>query len=116
MASNYRVNQPRCAQIMRQHSADAARAETQPPMRWDPSLDKRRDVRKYTHAQPTRQDLLKRQRRAARRAKQRVLDANVHLAQFEDTHVVDASDLDQEILADMEFAKLVNGWFQGFVI
>lgn len=76
-------------------------------------LDRRPDAKKYTHAQPTRQDLLKRQRRAARRAKQRVLDANVYLAQFKDTHVIDASDL---VGADMEFANLVNGWFQGFVI
>lgn len=57
-------------------------------------LDRSPDVRAYTHAQPTRQDLLKRQRRAERRAKRLVLNAGVYLAQFEDARqVVDAGDL-----------------------
>jgi len=92
MATNHRLNQPRCAQIMRQRAADRVdRAVC--PIRIDPMLDRRPDVRKYTHAQPTRQSMLKRQRRAQRQAKRRICDGAAYLWQFEDTRIVHLDDL-----------------------
>ena len=79
---NYHARQPRIAALMRQHHAD--RADRAPcPIRIDPRLDSRPDCYAYTHAQVTRQDRLKRQRSAQRKAKQVVNDSAVYLAQFD---------------------------------
>ncbi len=80
---NYRVHQPRIAQLMRQHHAD--RADRAPcPIRIDPLLDSRPDCEAYGHAQVTHQDCLKRQRRAERQAKQVICDSDNYLAMFHD--------------------------------
>ena len=76
-------HQPRIAQLMRQLHAD--RADRAPcPIRIDPMLDSRPDSRKYSHAQPMRQALIKRQRRAQRRAKQAICNSDAYLAAFHD--------------------------------
>lgn len=80
---NYRDRQPRIAQLMRQHHAD--RADRAPcPIRINPMLDSRADCNAYGHAQASRQDRLKRQRRAERRAKQAVNSSDAYLAMYRD--------------------------------
>lgn len=67
--NNYHARQPRIAQLLCQRHADR---ENRAPcsIRIDPMLDSRPDAREYGHAQATRQDRLKRQRRAQRRFKE----------------------------------------------
>ena len=68
---------------MRQHCADKV-DHGKPAMRWNPLIDKRPDFRPYGHAQPTRQAILKRQRRQRRQAKQVITDGDAYLAHFHD--------------------------------
>ena len=80
---NYHARQPRIAQLLRQHQADHA-DRTPCPIRIDPMLDSRQDCYAYGYAQATRQDRIKRQRRAQRKAKQVICNSDAYLAAFHD--------------------------------